>query len=193
MPRFTGDPDDACPITLVAVRDLRWAVALGEDTDHAYECVALVKWLQLRWRNPLTNAALPKGGHVVRVLDICADPDAAKAYIRRQLRLKKREWLPLVVWSVYVLALSGAGPSIPCLRCHMHDTCSAAVSASAMTLERLYFAWRSRDAPSASYGVVLLSCVLEFGGLMWRHCELMYLAHFTLFMSTWWCHIDRFL
>jgi hypothetical protein len=52
---FTGDLDDVCPITLTPVRSLKWAVALCEDTDHAYECTALVRWLCKRWRNPLTN------------------------------------------------------------------------------------------------------------------------------------------
>ena len=52
---FTSDLDDICPIILVPARDLKWAVVFCEDTDHAYECTALVQWLGKLWQNPLTN------------------------------------------------------------------------------------------------------------------------------------------
>jgi hypothetical protein len=88
---FTGDLDDKCPITLTTVRDLKWAVAFCADTDHAYECTALVRWLSKRWSNPLTNEAVPRGGfsmwsntvhEIIQPLDICTDTHAAAEYIR---------------------------------------------------------------------------------------------------------------
>jgi len=94
---FTGDLGDVCPITLTPVRDLKWAVALCSDTDHAYECTALVRWLGKKWRNPLTNESvrITKTNRsawfvlcvnnvdgVIQPLDICTDPVAAAEYIR---------------------------------------------------------------------------------------------------------------
>lgn len=91
---FTGDLDDVCPITLTPVRDLKWVVAFCADTDHAYECTALVRWLSKRWRNPLTNKAVSRRGssvwsntvhEIVQPLDICTDTHAAEEYIRCHL------------------------------------------------------------------------------------------------------------
>ena len=95
---FTGDLDDICPITLVPARDLKWAVAFCEDTDHAYECTALVQWLGKRWRNPMTNKTvqIPRRRRsrslwsnfcvnnvdwVIQLFDICTDIAASAAYI----------------------------------------------------------------------------------------------------------------
>ena len=80
-----------------------WAVAFCEDTDHAYDCTALVQRLGKRWRNPLTNRivqiprirsrSLWSNYYVNNVdwvfqlqqLNICTDIAASAAYIRCHL------------------------------------------------------------------------------------------------------------
>ena len=53
--KYTGSAEAACPITLVRFRELHTPVAFRNMPNYAYECDALLAWLQIRPINPVTN------------------------------------------------------------------------------------------------------------------------------------------
>ena len=55
--QYTGSPDELCPITLVAVRDLAYPVAFTSSPSQPYELAPLWKWVLSSDKHPLTGEA----------------------------------------------------------------------------------------------------------------------------------------
>ena len=53
--QYTGSKDDCCPITCMPLTELRYPVSFRCASHQAYGCDDLLKWLQTKQTNPLTN------------------------------------------------------------------------------------------------------------------------------------------
>ena len=93
MVPFLGALDATCPITLIPLDELELAVAFRSNPIHPYECRTLVKWLNMRRRDPMTNFYVrwPYSGlEIVGPIDgWCRNPAQAAEILRDELKGKQ--------------------------------------------------------------------------------------------------------
>jgi hypothetical protein len=55
---YTGSQEDSCPITQSIFSEIEVPVVFRWNTSQPYECSALIHWLKICRRDPLTNSRL---------------------------------------------------------------------------------------------------------------------------------------
>ena len=83
---FTGGADAVCPISWLPLSKMQAPVAFRSTPQHAYECSAIVEWLQYRPVNPMTNTEVHWRYSALEILGplgygLCLDPTSAAAHI----------------------------------------------------------------------------------------------------------------
>ncbi len=90
MVRYIGAVDAVCPITLIPLNELELAVTFRQNPIHPYECRALVYWLNVLRRDPMTNLRVhwPYSGLEIigPIDDWCRNPAAAQEILRDELK-----------------------------------------------------------------------------------------------------------
>lgn len=90
MVLYEGAVDAVCPITHTPLDELELAVAFHSNPIHPYECRALVHWLTVRRRDPMTNLCVGwaySGLEIIGPIDRwCQDPAKAAQILRDELK-----------------------------------------------------------------------------------------------------------
>ena len=71
--QYTGSKDDCCPITCLPLTELRYPVSFRCASHQAYECDDLLKWLQAKQTNPLTNLKVTWGSSPLELIGPLAE------------------------------------------------------------------------------------------------------------------------
>ena len=87
---YQGTLDAICPITHTPLGELELAVAFRKNPIHPYECRALVQWLQVRRKDPMTNLEVrwPYSGLEIigPINHWCHNPAEAATILRDELK-----------------------------------------------------------------------------------------------------------